>query len=280
MKRSKKVKPVLTVSLRRRHILAIVLVIFAAIFGYSLYFKFFMVLPQPSINLMNELPTTLENQKILVFSPHCDDEILGAGGLIHRAIQMKSDVRVVIVTDCNKHKIGATRKNESTNALKVLGLDYQHISFLNFPEGVEKRDPEEVKAMQEAISKEINIFSPTLIVAPHPDDTHVDHKLVGQLIIKAVQGKSNIQIIYYLVHYNFLKFPSPPGLRPDAYLLPPARLVSFTDRWYKLSLTADEENLKEEAVFKYRSQLKRTNPILERILLDFVRKNELFMIKQ
>jgi len=280
MKQSKKVRPVLTISLRRHHILIIALVIFAAIFGYSLYFKFFMVLPQSSIHLINELPVTLENQKILVFSPHCDDETLGAGGLIHRAIQMKSDVRVVIVTDCNKRKIGATRKNESIDALKVLGLDYQHISFLNFPEEVEKRNPDEVKTMQDAINREINIFSPTLIVAPHPDDTHVDHRTVGRLVEESIQGKNNIRIIYYLIHCNFLKFPSPAGLKSDAYLLPPARLVSFSTLWYKLSLTTEEEDLKEEAIFKYKSQLKITNPILERILLGFVRKNELFMIRQ
>lgn len=44
-------------------------------------------------------------------------------------------------------------------------------------------------------------------------------------------------------------------------------------------LSNAEEDAKEDAVLKYKSQLKVTNPVLNRVLLDFVRRNELFMVE-
>jgi len=62
-------------------------------------------------------------------------------------------------------------------------------------------------------------------------------------------------------------------------VLPPARLINFSDRWYKFDLTDDEIEIKEDAISKYKSQLSLKNPILVRVLWDFARKNELFMME-
>ena len=271
-------KPLFTISFRRRHILMIILLLIAGGFGYSVYFRMFMTLPQTAINTITELRKSAKDQNIIVFAPHCDDESLGAGGLINRATKEGSRVKVVLVTDCNKHNIGSMRKKESISALSVLGVSSSNVSFLNFPEGQENHSDQEKADLKKNLQKEIDSFQPTLVVAPHPQDTHVDHKLIGTLLKQIVTGNDlNNQTIYYLIHFNFLKYPLPAGLKPDAYLLPPARLISFTDKWYKLSLTSEEEDQKEEAILKYKSQLKRTNPVLYRVLLDFVRRNELFM---
>lgn len=62
------------------------------------------------------------------------------------------------------------------------------------------------------------------------------------------------------------------------YLTPPIRLINHDTRWYTFPLTEEQEEKKESAVLKYKSQLKISNPILHQILLDFIRKNEIFMI--
>lgn len=238
-----------------------------------------MVLPQTAINVMPELPINLENQKIMIFAPHCDDEVLGAGGLIHRAIGLKSEVKVVVVTDCNKRKIGQKRKAETKNGLMVEGLSAQNISFLDFPEGesMTRREPED--KLRLAMQRQIDSYKPTLVVMPNVNDTHRDHKATGIAGDQILQNRLDVKVLYYLIHYNFLRFPSPPGLRPDDYLLPPARLINFKDKWYKFTLTTDEVDLKEEAIGEYKTQLSLRNPILTRILWDFARRNELFMIK-
>lgn len=271
---------VITLRFYKWHILAVILVIFALIGGFSTYFKYYQVLPQSAINIMPEFPYSLQNQQILIISPHCDDETLGSAGLIQKAIKENSQIKVAITTDCNKHKIGETRKSESHDALKLLGVT--DIDFLNFPEidsGKEKGGDN--LSLGESLDREIQNYSPTLIIAPNPDDTHADHRAAGEKTRELVTQKyQNIKIAYYLIHYNFLKYPSPSGLHPEDFLLPPARLISFGNKWYILPLSQDEENRKQDAVYKYPSQLKKTNPILHILLLDFVRKNELFMIEQ
>lgn len=286
-KSTKDRKPLFTLKVYKRHILMFVLIIVAAIIGYGIYFRAFMVLPQSAVNILQELPLGLSDQKVMVIAPHCDDESLGAGGLVQKVISLKSDVEVVMVTDCNYQKIGSTRRAETVSALAELGVANDKIVFLNFPEKGENRKDEQQGDYQQinnALSKEIGLYNPTLIVSSHPEDTHIDHKTTGKIvdsITKEIYTSSGrkIPVIYYLVHYNFLEYPSPSGLHPNAFLMPPVRLLTLTDQWYKLSLSGDEENLKEDAILKYKSQIRKTNPILHIILLDFVRRNELFMIR-
>ncbi len=93
------------------------------------------------------------NDRILVLAPHPDDEILGAGGVLLRAVEMKLPVKVVFLTygDSNqwsfllyrKHpvimpgavkKMGLIRRDEALAAASVLGLDEKDLVFLGYPD--------------------------------------------------------------------------------------------------------------------------------------------------
>lgn len=274
-------KPLLTLNVYKRHIVALTLLAMLAFSVYGVYFRNFMVLPQSAVNVMPKFPLSLEKQRILIISPHCDDESLGAAGLIQQALVGGSEIKVVVTTDCNRHKIGQVRKSESSVALSYLGLADSQLDLLNFPE-VEsnKKQNSKGQTLQSAFDAEIAGFKPTLIVAPHPDDTHIDHRSAGMEIKSLLKNKyPDITAAYYLIHYNFLKYPSPSGKHNDRYLLPPAKLITFDEKWYILGLTSEEEDKKQEAILKYKSQLSMKNPILHGILLDFIRENELFMIE-
>lgn len=272
-------KTLITLKIRKRHILIFVLILVGGFLIYSAYYRQYMTLPQSAESLFPELPMDLHNKKIVVISPHCDDETLGQGGLIDRAVAQGSDVKVVLVTDCNKHKNGAVRKQETGNALAVLGATNSQ-DYWNFAEGKDGRSQQETDQLMSDYESLLATYQPDLIFVPHPSDTHDDHRWVSTTF-RALPEQAELKnkTVYYLVHYNFLKFPSPAGLRPDAYLTPPAKLLLPHQKWYKFTLSQDEESVKEDAVLKYKSQLKLTNPVLSRILLDFVRKNELFMME-
>lgn len=273
--------PLLTLRVYKRHIVAVIVLVALILSVYGMYFRYFMVLPQSSYNVMPKFPDSLENQRILVIAPHCDDETLGSGGLIQKAISQNSSIHITITTDCNKHKIGSIRKAESIKALGILGVGRSDVDFLDFPEveSNKKNNPAGMN-LQDALDKEISGYQPTLIIAPHPEDTHIDHRSAGLAAQRLSHGKyESIKTAYYLIHYNFLKFPSPSGDKPGDYLLPPAKLITLSNKWYILDLSNDEEDKKQEAVFSYKSQLSMKNPILHNILLDFIRANELFMIE-
>lgn len=278
--KTKDKKPLFTIKVYKRYILAFMLIVVLAIVGYAAYFRAYMTLPQAAINVLQPLPYDLSNQKVLVVSPHCDDEVLGTGGLIQKALAEKSTLEVVIGTNCNKRGIGVTREAESIQGLATLGVSSQEVKFWNLPESP---DEEGVKANEDKFSilfaSELKTFGPTLVILPHPNDTHVDHAMMGRVSGQVLKStNSQAKVAYYLIHYNFFRYPSPSGLNPDAYLLPPAKLISPSNLWYQLPLSPEEESLKEDAILKYKSQLRLRNPVLSRILLDFVRKNELFMV--
>lgn len=98
-------------------------------------------------------PVVYPGQRILVFAPHCDDEVLGAGGLIQRALKVGALVRVVLVTNGDGFtqaardearspivppgrylELAYTRQGETLAALELLGLSSEHVTFLGFPD--------------------------------------------------------------------------------------------------------------------------------------------------
>lgn len=89
----------------------------------------------------------------MIFAPHSDDEVLGAGGVIQRALETGAIVRVVLVTNGDGFTLAAEdefnsvrltperyiqfayiRQGESLTALELLGLPAGNLTFLGFPD--------------------------------------------------------------------------------------------------------------------------------------------------
>ncbi len=99
-------------------------------------------------------PISLQNyQHIMIFAPHCDDETLGAGGLIQEALKENKDVTVVMETNGDGYlfatmeefhrlypraqdfiNMGSIRQQETLRALQTLGLSAEHVIFLGYPD--------------------------------------------------------------------------------------------------------------------------------------------------
>ncbi|MGO8670644.1 MAG: PIG-L deacetylase family protein [Capsulimonadaceae bacterium] len=92
-------------------------------------------------------------QSLLIFAPHCDDETVGAGGLMYQATHNGCDVHVVVITNGDgfrisvsreTHKLtltdsdfiyyGYRRQQETRTALKILGVRPDHVAFLGYPD--------------------------------------------------------------------------------------------------------------------------------------------------
>lgn len=90
---------------------------------------------------------------IVVFAPHTDDEILGAGGLLARAAASGARIRVVFVTNGDGFraavqkrfgknavnpakyiKLGELRQSEAISALQRLGVKENAVIFLGYPD--------------------------------------------------------------------------------------------------------------------------------------------------
>ncbi|HEY8496975.1 MAG TPA: PIG-L family deacetylase [Limnochordales bacterium] len=98
--------------------------------------------------------TVEKGQRWLVVAPHCDDEILGAGGLLHQAVQAGCAVRVVLLTNGDGYNRTALRgqsrrlrltpdqyiefayhrQQETLAALGVLGVSPAEVVFCGYPD--------------------------------------------------------------------------------------------------------------------------------------------------
>ena len=258
-------KIILNRALRRWLFWSAAALFLAAVF-LALYWQ---VLPQPAVHLLDDIKLPRKGEEMLVFAPHCDDESIATAGLIQQVLHGGARVNIAMVTDCNKHHNENRRYDELKSALGVLGVASKNISFLGYPDGeMGKQSPE---AVRQKFSDLIDRLHPGLLIAPHDRDTHIDHRVTGKLVLEIAQER-NIPIYQYLVHYPY--FPAPKKFVPEDYLLPPLKLITFDKKWLKLDLSAPEEDLKNEAILQYKTQLK--NRFIRGILLGSIRRNELF----
>jgi len=118
-----------------------------------------------------------EIKKVVVISPHPDDETLGAGGTIKKFSSLGIDVSVLIISGHLPplYKIDSFKKtqHEAMNAFEILGV--KHHEFLKIPATYVHQ--EERSSLYKKISNFVNNFSPELVLIPFPD-RHIDHRII------------------------------------------------------------------------------------------------------
>ena len=213
-------------------------------------------------------------QRVLVFSPHPDDESIGVGGYIAQSIENGADVEIVLVTNGNFHGNQQVRYAEFRKATHILGVPESNVVFLSFPDG--KLDELDPAVLSVALQSQIEQFNPNIIIYPDVQDANPDHSTIGKAVQKILAADPQQIISYeYLVHFKLI-WPRPRELAPNLDLSPPARLINEDTTWEKVPLSQNIENIKSEAIHTYRSQLE--NEWLHGLLLSSVRKNELLAI--
>jgi LmbE family N-acetylglucosaminyl deacetylase len=99
-------------------------------------------------------PLISHNTRLMIFSPHPDDESLGAGGLIQRVLESGGRVQVVFMTNGDGFPEGVEKENhishpaakdytrygeerriEALKAATTLGMKESDVIFLGFPDG-------------------------------------------------------------------------------------------------------------------------------------------------
>ena len=95
-----------------------------------------------------------QNERILVVAPHPDDESLGLGGVLQRAVSAGADIRILYLTNGELNEIasifyqkrplllrsdfirnGLIRKREAIEAMAFLGLGTDRLIFFGYPDG-------------------------------------------------------------------------------------------------------------------------------------------------
>lgn len=131
-------------------------------------------------------------KKILVISPHPDDEVIGCGGTLAKYISDGSKVEIIFLTS-GERGIKGLSKNETKNireteARKTAELmKFQNIVFWEESDGNFKVN----QKLVQKLLQHIKVFNPDLVLVTHDSEQHPDHKQATLLVRDAVKEISN-----------------------------------------------------------------------------------------
>ena len=186
-------------------------------------------------------------KKILIVSPHADDEILGCGGFISKYSKQNYQINVLILTNANKgvpeiysqEEIKIIRR-EAKIANKLIGT--KKIFFENLPAVNLNNYP--IYKITNIIDKYLKEVNPEIVLVPSANDIHDDHKMVFKAAKVSMRPnrKSNIKkILSYEVVSETEWNEEGKSFNPN----------------YFVDLKKSDINNKVKAFLKYKSQVKK-----------------------
>lgn len=164
----------------------------------------------------------IKNKKILVLSPHTDDETLGCGGLIHK-LSKNNDITIICFSYCGLENL----KQEFYNACKTLNENIK-TEILDFK--VRHFNRQEIL---DTLIKYKKVLNPNIIICPGSFDVHQDHLVIYNESIRAFKDKC---ILGYSHDWN---------------------IVGKSDLRLIINLTENDIITKNKAIDEYKSQYHR-----------------------
>jgi N-acetylglucosamine malate deacetylase 2 len=181
---------------------------------------------------------------VLVFCAHSDDQVFGAGGTIAKLHDEGYTIITIILSQgemshpwLEKEALGKTRKTESFEAAKILGI-HQSI-FYGLPEERIYEYYENSPKFQESIGELFEKHTPKIVFTHGPEDTHPSHRQVFRLVSESIMQ------LRETFSYD-----------PDVYLYDVWTLVNYKRvlRSYVYFDVSETFNRKIEALKLFRSQ--------------------------
>lgn len=200
-----------------------------------------------------------QDTRILILAPHPDDECLGTGGLIQKALAKGANIKVIFITNGDnnpwpqrylekrwsigsdeKTRWGQRRKIEAQNSLEILGASKVATVFLGLPDaGVLNLWKEGDHSLLDNLTKEFIAWQPTLLVLPSEFDRHSDHRATHLYGRKALAETSNkCPVITYLIHRPWLM-----------------KVTQKPKPQIKLELSPREQDKKLQAILCHKTQM-------------------------
>ena len=186
-------------------------------------------------------------KKVLILSPHADDEILGCGGFISKYSKQNYHINVLVLTNANKgapeiytpEEIKKLRK-ESKIANNFIGT--KRLFFENLPAINLNNYP--VYKITNIIDKYIRDINPEIVLIPSINDIHDDHKIIFRAA-KVSMRPNKISNLKKILSYEVL---SETEWNEDG--------KSFNPNYFVRLKKSDIDN-KVKAFIKYKSQVKK-----------------------
>jgi LmbE family N-acetylglucosaminyl deacetylase len=127
--------------------------------------------------------------RVLVLSPHPDDESIGCGGTLLRHVANGDEVQVIFLTSGEKGGHGQseqetirTREREARMAARILRI--RHLEFWRERDGALRANRQAISRLQTKLRQ----FKPQTIYVSHDREMHPDHRGAVRLLRAALKG--------------------------------------------------------------------------------------------
>lgn len=140
-----------------------------------------------------------------MLAPHPDDETLGCGGTIARAVFGESKITIVIATDGQKGgrfpasftatERAAVRRSEAIHAAQTLSLADTDLIFLNYGDSELAKEEDHLTATLKSLFRE---HDPEMVFTTAAVDPHPDHAALGRATRRALAGSSCHLFEYFI----------------------------------------------------------------------------------
>jgi LmbE family N-acetylglucosaminyl deacetylase len=132
---------------------------------------------------MKSLVEEKKKQRVLVVSPHPDDESIGCGGTLRSHVVAGDVVRVLFLTSGEKgghgvppEEIAELREQEAAAAAAILGI--AEIEFCREKDGALSI----TAALVDHVRQAIEAWRPDVIYLPHDQEMHPDHRAAVDVV--------------------------------------------------------------------------------------------------
>ncbi|MDR7492162.1 MAG: PIG-L deacetylase family protein [Armatimonadota bacterium] len=136
--------------------------------------------------------------RLLVISPHGDDEVIGCGGLIARTLAEEGEVGILYMS------FYGSQAREAEEACRRLGVSWRRALF---PDWALRLDRLPQAKLIGRLEEEIAAFDPTQVFLPYPSH-HQDHRAVYQATLAALRpgraGRVQLMACYEYVYGGWL----------------------------------------------------------------------------
>lgn len=202
-------------------------------------------------------------EHLVVISPHDDDAVLGAGGLIRARADGGLRTTVLVLTDGSlgysspeeKDTIVETRKRETEKCYGLLGAEVIFLGFHDMSLNAYRcwETPDGKEGAYKAVIAKLRELNATSLLIPNPADRHPDHRAAYDIgRVAAFQAASPVAA----------DLGAPIGLKAVFCCAVWDRLPEGT---YEHRLTQEQLAAKKDALAAYASQAKIIHDLAQRV---------------
>jgi LmbE family N-acetylglucosaminyl deacetylase len=132
------------------------------------------------------------NKKILVVAAHPDDEVLGAGGTIHKcSTHLSAEASAVILSKGVTSRLNKDNKNykeeikrnerDIIKATSIVG--FKKVEVFDLPDN--EFDTVSLLSVIKIVEEQIELFNPDIVLTHHNNDLNIDHRITSQAVMTA-----------------------------------------------------------------------------------------------